>query len=92
MMHIYHKTMSRQPQTEMDGKRGGGGRDPPLKAKSHNLNQRTFALKLRHFLKSLDSIIVSFYLITLSLNCLALYCITCFYMFYCVRFLLIYHF
>lgn len=45
MMHIYHKTMSRQPQTEMDGK-GGGERDPPLKAKSHNLNQRAISYLL----------------------------------------------
>lgn len=44
MMHIYHKTMSRQPQTEMDGR--GGGRDPPLKAKSHNLNQRAISYLL----------------------------------------------
>lgn len=43
MMHIYHKTMSRQPQTEMDGKGEG---DPPLKAKSHNLNQRAISYLL----------------------------------------------
>lgn len=46
MMHIYHKTMSRQPQTEMDGKGEGGGGDPPLKAKSHNLNQRAISYLL----------------------------------------------
>lgn len=44
MMHIYHKTMSRQPQTEMDGKGGRG--DPPLKAKSRNLNQRAISYLL----------------------------------------------
>lgn len=38
MMHM------RQPQTEMDG-RGGGG-NPPLKAKSHNLNQRAISYLL----------------------------------------------
>lgn len=82
MMHIYHKTMSRQPQTEMDGK--GEKKKiialsfyPPLKAKNHNLNQRAisyllyfrFEFETFYFLKSLYWILVSFYLITLSLNC-----------------------